>query len=536
VFGKRAATLRLFLMVAAAGLSSLAGCIPTPDPATNREVEERVAADLALLFRDQEPLTGPVGLYEAMARAIKYNYDYRLRAMEHALAQRQFDLSKFSLLPEISGDTGYIARNAENISSSDNLRRWRHNLMLSWNFLDFGISFIRAQQQADRVLVAEEQRRRTVQTLVQDVRRAFWQAAIAQSIAAAYPDLRRRIETGLEIARREEAERLRPLTDSLRVQQDLLASLRQLQSLRRQTQSAQIRLAALMNVRPSMMPVVTLDDAAWRHSVPDIDALPPVEDLEILALISRPELRSEDYQERIGADQIKIAMLQYLPGFEFFVDANNENNNAFIWSRIGSRLLFSLNDLVTGPSRVAAAESQRDLARTRRVALSLSILTQVNLAHSQLISAIEDMKVAEEIAKVARRRYGFASDMAAAGLGSPVDVVQREAAAFLAEVRRNQAYSEVRLALATLHASLGLHPLPDVLSNRDIRTLAAALRTVLQSWETRLIDPDAPLPEGLTDPPARWPDDPLLMVQHDDLPGGARRLDAASDGTDGRLP
>lgn len=479
---------RVSAIIALLGAWCLTACIPQPDPTTPSEVETRVAADLALLFQDQDPVRGAIGLYEAMARAVKYNYDYRVRAMEQALAQRQFDLSRFSLLPEVSGDTGYIARNQENISSSDSLRRWRHNLMLSWNLLDFGISFIRAHQQADRVLVAEEQRRRTVQTLIRDVRRAFWEAAIAQEIAQALPGLRRRIEAGLETARREEAERMRPRIDALRVQEDLLGALRQLQSLHRQTESSRIRLAALMNLRPSLAPVVRLDPDTWTRPLPEIEALPSVQRLEQLALVSRPELRSQDYEERIGAEQIKIAMLQYLPGFEFFTEVDNENNNAFLWSRIGTRLLFNLNDMVSGPARVAAAESQRDLAHLRRVALSLAVLTQVNLAYADLMTAVEDLQVVDQLAKVAQRRYRFASDMAAAGLGSPVEVVQRETSAFLTEVRRQQAYSEVHLAWGALHAALGLHPLPAVLPDDDLGTLTQALQESLEGWEVRPFD------------------------------------------------
>ena len=45
------------------------------------------------------------------------------------------------------------------------------------------MSYFNARQQADRTLIAEEQRRKVVQGLIQDVRRAYWRAASAQGLA-----------------------------------------------------------------------------------------------------------------------------------------------------------------------------------------------------------------------------------------------------------------------------------------------------------------------------------------------------------------
>ena len=51
---------------------------------------------------------------------------------------------------------------------------------LSWSVLDFGISYVRARQAGNDALAAEERRRRLANGIVNDVRLAFWTAALGE--------------------------------------------------------------------------------------------------------------------------------------------------------------------------------------------------------------------------------------------------------------------------------------------------------------------------------------------------------------------
>lgn len=62
------------MVLAAFGLTS---CAIQPVPLTQEEIQLRVKEDRAILTKDQEPLSGPIDLYEAMARALKYNLEAR---------------------------------------------------------------------------------------------------------------------------------------------------------------------------------------------------------------------------------------------------------------------------------------------------------------------------------------------------------------------------------------------------------------------------------------------------------------------------
>ena len=136
-------------------------------------------------------------MQDAFRRALAYNLDARVKVMEEALAQNDLDLSRYDLLPKLYTNDIYTSRNNQNASSSQSVINGTQTvppsrstdiddlsaqLTLSWNILDFGVSYVNARQQANRVLVAEEERRKVVTNLLGDVRRAYWRAAAAQRL------------------------------------------------------------------------------------------------------------------------------------------------------------------------------------------------------------------------------------------------------------------------------------------------------------------------------------------------------------------
>jgi outer membrane protein TolC len=135
------------------------------------------------------------------------NLDQRAKLMDEAVARSDLDLANIDLLPKVLANAGYVHRNnveassstsiltgrqsLEPSTSSDQLRR-SADLTLSWNILDFGVSYFAARQQADRTLIVEEQRRKIVHVMFQDIRRAYWRAAGAQLLSREVRATRRR--------------------------------------------------------------------------------------------------------------------------------------------------------------------------------------------------------------------------------------------------------------------------------------------------------------------------------------------------------
>ncbi len=108
----------------------LAGCSVQPKAFDANENQARSADLVVRANADQEPVTGPIDLYEAMARAIKYNLDGRVELMNLALAQRELDLSRYDMLPKLVATVDYGGR--DNYSGASASRcsparpRWSH--------------------------------------------------------------------------------------------------------------------------------------------------------------------------------------------------------------------------------------------------------------------------------------------------------------------------------------------------------------------------------------------------------------------------
>ena len=67
----------------------LAGCAVPVSPLTDTEIGAAATLQRTAVAADQEALTHPVGLYDAMARALKYNLDYQVEAVQTALRSTQ---------------------------------------------------------------------------------------------------------------------------------------------------------------------------------------------------------------------------------------------------------------------------------------------------------------------------------------------------------------------------------------------------------------------------------------------------------------
>lgn len=305
----------------------ISGCAVNTKPIDRTQSEQRSSADLGLMFKDQEPVIAPVTLNEAIARALKYNLEGRLKVMEEALAQRQVDLSHFDMLPKLAADAGYVSRSNTSASSSESVlsgtqslepstsqdrNRRVADLTMVWNVLDFGVSYVSAQQQSDQRWIAEERRRKVIHTIVQDVRSAYWRAVAAERLLGRIDHLIERVNMARESSQRMSSQQVGDQIEALSYQRTLIDATRQLEEQRRALSLAKTELATLMN-----LPIGT----TYTLVVPDENQLTApslnidISKLEKAALVSRPELREQDYQVRISAAETRKAMLRMLPWY-----------------------------------------------------------------------------------------------------------------------------------------------------------------------------------------------------------------------------
>src|SRR3990170_3280019 len=196
----------VYFILALVLASPLAGCSIYPSMLTDGELASAADTNVANVTSDQEPVSRSVSLYEAMARALKYNLDHRVEEAEASVRMSELNLAHYSLMPNMVANSGYAGRDNDNASSSFNLvnntpnfgsstsqdREIRSSdIGFSWNILDFGLSYVRAHQDADKVLVQEEMRRKVIHRVVEDVRSAYWRAISAERLMSRLSKLER---------------------------------------------------------------------------------------------------------------------------------------------------------------------------------------------------------------------------------------------------------------------------------------------------------------------------------------------------------
>ena len=459
------------LALALASLLLLGGCSVVPTPLDDTERSARATEDQAKLFEAQEPLAGPLTLAQALDRGIRYNLDHRVRLMEETLASGALEVSRYDLWPQLMAQAGYTARDSYAASESVSIQSRQTSLepsfstekeqglgglRFSWNILDFGVSYAQAQQRADEVLVVAELRRKAEQNLALDIQTAWWRVAAAQRSAAEIETLLGQAEEALAKSDQSIQSKLNPPLKALTMQKGLLELINRLAQLRKEARLAKVQLAGLINLPPGTLYEV----APMPEALPQAPAL-AVQDMERLALTSRPELREEDYRKRITAQEARKALLRMLPGIELNAGANYDSNKYLdnqSWADVGMQVSWNIFNLFSGPAARRYAEGQMDLGELRRQALSVAVITQVHVAREQYEQALADYRTAVRLDEVEGKIAAQLEAEQSASRVDPAQVVMGRASALAAKLRRSLAQAELQSAVARIRHSMGDDP------------------------------------------------------------------------------
>lgn len=484
------------LLAAALAVIWLSGCAVKPVPFTDAERADTARTDRAAMFTNQQPVSGPITLDEAMARAIRYNLDHRLKMMEEALAQRQLDLSNFDLLPKLTAQAGYTNRNHELASASEGLFTHEESLIpsystdknsrtadlnLSWNILDFGVSYFEAKEQADHVLVLEQRRRKVVQLMMQQVREAYWQAVGAQRLRERIGPLLEQAGAALDDSRKTQAQGLRSPIETLNYQHALLDLMRQLEAVRDQLEEAKPRLASLMNLEPGRDFTLAAGD---EFKVPVFEM--PMPKMEDMALQRRPELVEASYNERISVNETHKAIAKLLPGIEFSLGAHYDSNSFLVynaWRSAGISVSWNLLNLLNERNIRGTAQAQLEVAKMQRMALSMAVLTQVHVARSELAAKTRQFDLFKQMNDVDQQILEHTHNATTANAQGKLEEIRVATAAMMSELRLYQSYGELESAYGQMLATLGLDPVGDKLNGHDLASLRKSIGEEQQRWD-----------------------------------------------------
>lgn len=478
-------------ILALAGITFVAGCTVSPEPMTRADFDALLAGDQSVMFAEQEPLGASLSMEEAMARALKYNLDARVALLERSVRKGQLDQAQFDLLPSIAANAGFSNRSNEDASTSKNVVTGREtrqattsddpdrltaDLTMTWNVLDFGVSYYQAKQNADEVLIAEQRQRTLSNQIMQQVRTAYWRAATSERMANSAGPLLREARSALEDAKAAEAQRLQPPLESLAYQKSLMEIIRNLSSLDEEAAIAKAELASLMGLPPGTRLKLVLPSSGQMSSHRIRMSLP---EMERTALRQRPEVVEAAYQKRIDALETRKAMLRLLPGIEIDAGLNYDSNSYLVdnqWYSAGAVVTWNLLNLASGPQRIRLAEKREELGDARRLALGLAIMTQVNVGYQEYQKRRSAFVQTRELADIERRFSDLIVKGESATAQSPLQVIRAQLNALNAEVSLYQSYSELQTATANLFMSIGASALPAEAEGHDLTSLTKAIK------------------------------------------------------------
>lgn len=474
----------------------MSGCSVKMMPLDPAEVYEVAQEDRQLARETVPPLTVPLSLEEAIARALKHNLDHRTRILEQGLAAGQFEAGRYDMLPKLLANAGYSSRNNDSIRNSidsitglpslanpaisSDRSHTSYDIGLTWNMLDFGASYYTSKQNADRVLIASERRRKAMHSLIQNVRATYWRAVAAECLMETVRQTIAEAESALADSRRISAGQMRSPQDAWRFQRTLLENLRLLEGVVRELNAAKIELASLIGLEPGT--ALKLEEPTSPR-LPFIDF--PVEQMEDLALLNNADLREHHYNVRIAADETRKALLGLMPGITLSYAYHGDDDSFLInqnWTQAGVRVSYNLFNLLAAPSKMRASEMAEQVAEARRMALQMSVLTQVHLSRHQYYDAQRQFGRSEEIFEVDHNLARFAAGRAKTQTAGQLDSISANVTYILSSVRRYHALAKMHEAASRVQATLGLEPQIASLDDISLTELTDLVTVSLNEW------------------------------------------------------
>lgn len=466
----------------------LTGCSQSGKHMSAEKMLELISKDMEGLYYTQE-LEKPITVNDAIARALKYNIDARLLEYEQIVAEEEARLSTFDALPNLTAQTRLDGRDNERASSSRSvetgteslepsvsLDRYRYSgkIEADLNLIDTSLAIVRTKQLGHSAQIAAERRRKVAHTIAQETRRLFWWAATAQLLDEEIKVLLKKGQGVLVQMRQAESEGLLVRSDALQKQSGLLTSLNELMEIRSRLAYSKEELSTFINIPPGYDFKLSVEEKDFTDDgLAEIKT--PLEELILVALVSRPEIIEEGINNAISEKDRLNEILQALPGIGLRIGQEYDTNSFLVnrnWTSYSIDLSQNLIRLFTLPMRLNALETRKELERLRRKAILSSVIAQVFLAHKRVEIARDSFDLRKQLYSVDRKIIDDALSREAAELLAETEIINVKVKALLSQLRFNIAFIEVQDAQSSLIKELGIDVLPDTNTEKDLEAVS----------------------------------------------------------------
>jgi outer membrane protein TolC len=392
-------------------LGTAAGCKTNNDYKDDRAEN---AVKHHQLAKNREMLGEKLTLRRCVDIALENNLQTRLSELELQVQKELETAEALGMLPQFNINNNFTARSNTPASSSEKLvatgrtygasysedRAINYfNIDLMFSVLDFGLAYFNTRQQADRAVMTKFRSERAAQNLVFDVVRAYFKVAAAQRAQQLASTLieqcRSRYEQIYKLSQKRQISPARAFQESRR----FMAMEKQLTAYERSYESACVELRTLMGYYPS--PFIIVDETPLNHP-PRFDFLPPIDLMEQIAILKRPELYEADIQKHINVLELRKTILLMFPNVKLYADWSNSNNSFLYnrsWWELGLRAAYNLLRLPSHIARARAFDKQIDAEEYRAYAQAVAVMAEVRIAHGNLMAAQARYNKNDEIFK-----------------------------------------------------------------------------------------------------------------------------------------
>ncbi|MDP5255141.1 MULTISPECIES: TolC family protein [unclassified Vibrio] len=449
----------------------LTSCASHIDEPLNMVDEAKFAQqELQDYLASAEPVVKPITLYEAMARALKYNLDDLVERRETEYLMLRQDLAKTGIWPTLTAALGFSNRNNEAGSRSRSLLSGNESLepststdkdyitgdlTLSWNLIDVALGLVGSDESKIQLEIARENRRKVINRIIEDVRTAYWRTISAERSYRKLLELEALAQEALQRAYTLEQTKKVALLPILTYQLELLKIQSQVQKIQRELLLAKYQLAALMDLPPS---------TKYRLEIPERSSIVPllpgsVKRMVRTALYYRSELRELLYQKKLNHAQLDRAFLESLPTFNLMF-GTNYNSNSYLyndqWYGFSSQVSWDLLSVFKYPLRKKTIIAEEKVIDARKKALVMAVMTQVHVARARFIRVSQELNTIKQTYDVQSRVLDLTEAGYKSSLVSEQKLVKEKMNYILTEINYDSAYSEMQNAYANIFASMGL--------------------------------------------------------------------------------
>jgi outer membrane protein TolC len=467
------------LVISAFASMILVGCTVKPTPMPENEVKEQIKQDIETIQSAIPAIEKPLSLSDAIELGIQNNRQKKLKIMETALAQQNLDVMHYDMLGDLTANAGYTVRDKyaasasttfENgspsalgsnptYSVSQDKKSKNADITFSWNILDFGLSYVRAQQQADKFLIAKEKEKKIRHNITQEITNAYYQAITAEHLLSQIQPLMIEVKEALNDTEQIKALRIQNPMQALTYQRELLNIMQDLTKLEKSFISSKLQLAELMGLTPNTK--FELAQSIQKRyddiSIPYTDVM----QMEQTALENRPELAESRYQERISQKDITAAKLSMLPGITLNAGLNYNDSKYLLnneWNTYGASVSWNLLNVFKGAAETDMAKSKNEIAKEQKLALSMAVISQVHLSLVNFAQAKREYELSAQALDVSEQILEQQNIMNKVQTTSKLFVIKEKLSYLLATLKHQMAYAGLQNSHAMIYVSMGLDP------------------------------------------------------------------------------